>query len=437
MKRKDLVKRGFRNLRRNKSRSILTILALSIGAITLVLTLGLSNALQSTVDMQLEDVESLVLSITLESDKDENATGVSIYNPDKKVVTTFVEGPSHGSGEIQLMTKEQLDELTEISGVARVWPSFNVALEYIQLKDSEDQFVIDNVSEQSYNTVETVSGVYPTEWGESDIVLSDSYSESFGISTGEMIGKKVIVGYYNVDSEIQEKTFTIAGVTESGNNFGPRSDSATTGAVTLSIDTLTTLYDTQFIGTADYNEFVSGNILIDNTDVNTQVRADIVAINEKYKLSSISDLVESIMSVLDTLTLGLAGFSGIALLAAAFGIINTQLMSVFERTKEIGLLKALGMPNRNVRRLFSYEAIVIGVMGALVGTAIAFGVQGFVNNFFKESLADIGFTNGIINLSIKDIVIVVVGLGLLSWIAGVIPARKAQKLDPIQALREE
>lgn len=439
MKRIDLAKRGFRNLRRNKSRSVLTILALSIGAITLVLTLGVGNALTNTVDIQLDDATNLVLSFKLEIEDKEEATGVSAYDPDTKAVKVFQDnpGPDDG-GEIQLITKEQIDELAKISGVARVWPSFDeVSLKYIQLIDAEEQFVIDNVSEQSYNEIETVSGIYPAEWEESDIVLSDSYADSFGLSIDEMIGKEVIVGFYNAEAEIQEKTYTIKGVVESGGGFGRFIVSDTAGIVTLSIDTLTSIYEAQYIGMVDFNEFVSGSILMENADVETQLRDDIMAVNEQFALNNVSELAESFTSVFDTITLSLAGFSGIALLAAAFGIINTQLMSVYERTKEIGLLKALGMPNKNVRRLFSYEAIIIGVVGALVGTVIALGVQEFVNNIFSAELADIGFINGIINLSIEDILMVVIGLGLLSWIAGVIPARKAQKLDPIQALKKE
>jgi putative ABC transport system permease protein len=133
----------------------------------------------------------------------------------------------------------------------------------------------------------------------------------------------------------------------------------------------------------------------------------------------------------------LAGFSGIALLAAAFGIINTQLMSVFERTKEIGLLKALGMPNKKIRNLFSVEAILIGLFGASVGIIFAFGVEIIINTVFRQRLIDIGFGSHAILISLANVLMVAAGLGLLSFIAGVFPARKAQKLDPIQALREE
>jgi len=89
----------------------------------------------------------------------------------------------------------------------------------------------------------------------------------------------------------------------------------------------------------------------------------------------------------------------------------------------------LGMSNKAVQRLFSYEAISIGVIGASVGTALAYGVQVFVNTYFKDGLKDFG--GAAILISIQDVVTVILGLALLAWLSGVIPARKAQQLDPI------
>jgi len=178
-------------------------------------------------------------------------------------------------------------------------------------------------------------------------------------------------------------------------------------------------------------------VLLENPDREASVRDAIAALNTNYSVSSLSDIVSRIKTVLNTVTYALAGFSGIALLAAAFGIINTQLMSVFERTKEIGLLKALGMPNKKIRNLFSVEAICIGLLGASVGIIFAFLVEIFVNNVFRQRLIDIGFGSHAILISPINVLMVAAGLGLLSFIAGVFPARKAQRLDPIQALREE
>ena len=439
MKRVDIAKRGLRNLRRNKSRSVLTILALSIGAISLTLTLGLGNALQKSVDIRLEEATDLILQVTLPADNETEDAGVSRYDPDTKIVAASEEG-SHGpngSFSVQLMTKDEIDLFGDVKGAVRVWPQYDVSIDYIQLAGSEDQYVVDSVNEQSFTEEEVLAGAYPVEWQETDIVLSETYLDSFGMTAESMIGEEVVIGFFDTESNVIEQTFTVAGILDTPDGFGPRSYSSNAGTITLSIDSLSSIYEIQYLDTANYNQFASASVLLESADIETAVRNSIMALNENLSLTSISDSAEMITEMIDTITLALIGFSAIALLAAGFGIVNTQLMSVFERTKEIGLLKALGMPNKNVRNLFSYEAIIIGIIGAAVGALIAFGFQEFVNNVFKEQLDNIGFTNGVVALTIQDVLMVVVGLGALSWLAGVIPARKAQRLDPIQALREE
>lgn len=439
MKRVDIVKRGFRNLRRNKSRSVLTILALSIGAISLTLTLGLGNALQKSVDMRLEESTDLILQVILSVDDETEDVGVSKYDPDKKIVTAGGDGPHSPDGNfsVQLMTKDEIDLFGDINGTIRVWPQYDVLIDYVQLAGSEDQYIVDSVDEQSFAEEEVLAGMYPIEWQETDIVLSETYLDSFGMTAESIIGEEVVVGFFDAELNVIEQTFTVAGILETPAGFGPRPASSNTGTITLSIDSLSSIYEIQYLDTADYNQFTSASVLLESVDVEIAVRDSITALNENYSPTSVSDFTEMITEMINTITLALMGFSAIALLAAGFGIVNTQLMSVFERTKEIGLLKALGMPNKNVRNLFSYEAIIIGIIGAVVGALIAFGFQEFVNNVFKEQLDNIGFTNGVVALTIQDVLMVVVGLGILSWLAGVIPARKAQRLDPIQALREE
>lgn len=431
----DLLRRGLRNMRRNKSRTVLTVLALSIGAFTLVLTLGLSNALRTSVNSQLSLATNNELTVTLTAEN-KNQTGVAEYNP--KGTTTKATEFRGESMTIQFLSKEQIDAFARIFGVRRVWPNNNISAEYLQLEGNAKKYVVDNINEQSYSdqAKNMLAGTYPANWSESDIILSQSYADTLGVAPSDLVGKTVTLGFLDAKAKNVEQKFTIAGVLKKPTGFGP-DQSGTAGIITISIDSMAKIYETEFAGTRDFNQFTYANVLLQSADNETSVRSAITALNKNYSISSLSDIVSRIKTVLNTVTYALAGFSGIALLAAAFGIINTQLMSVFERTKEIGLLKALGMPNKKIRNLFSVEAILIGLFGASVGIIFAFGVEIFVNTVFRQRLIDIGFGSHAILISLTNVLIVAAGLGLLSFIAGVFPARKAQKLDPIQALREE
>lgn len=133
----------------------------------------------------------------------------------------------------------------------------------------------------------------------------------------------------------------------------------------------------------------------------------------------------------------LNGFALIALLAASFGIVNTLLMSVQERTREIGLMKALGMTSGKVFGLFSMEAVLIGVMGSVIGVGLGIGVGAGGNAALVEGpLSDVaGLTLFTVEpVSIAAIVILII---IIAFLAGTLPARRASKKNPILALRYE
>lgn len=141
--------------------------------------------------------------------------------------------------------------------------------------------------------------------------------------------------------------------------------------------------------------------------------------------------------VIDAITYVLIFFGAIALLAASFGIINTLYMAVQERTKEIGLMKAMGMRANRIFMLFSFEAILLGFWGSLIGVLVAMGVGQIINKIASNSfLKDLpGFT--LTAFPIVPMLLIMLLIMLIAFLAGTLPARRAAKQDPIAALRYE
>ena len=148
------------------------------------------------------------------------------------------------------------------------------------------------------------------------------------------------------------------------------------------------------------------------------------------------DFQEMIFTMVNVLQGIVLGFGVLALIASVFGIINTQYISVLERTQQIGLMKALGMRGGHVSKLFRYEAAWIGFLGGVIGSALAIIAGTILNPWITETLK-LGAGNYLLVFELVSIVIMIIALVLVAVAAGYFPARKAAKLDPIEALRTE
>ena len=148
------------------------------------------------------------------------------------------------------------------------------------------------------------------------------------------------------------------------------------------------------------------------------------------------DQIRTVFLIIDSV-LGLLG--GISLLVASFGIANTMIMSILERTREIGIMKAIGAEDREIKLIFFVEAAVIGVVGGIVGVFIAWGIDGLANRLAyrfilkPQGASFIDFFSMPIYLSVGAILFALV----VSILAALYPASRAARIDPVRALRHD
>ncbi len=130
----------------------------------------------------------------------------------------------------------------------------------------------------------------------------------------------------------------------------------------------------------------------------------------------------------------LGGIGAVSLFVAAIGITNTMMMSIYERTKEIGVMKVLGCDLRNIRTLFLMEAGFIGLIGGIIGLVLSFTISAVMN---KLAQASEEYMNGISYIPLWLSGLSLIFAILVGMIAGFFPARRAMKLSPLAAIRNE
>lgn len=445
----DILRRSGRTLRSAKVRTLLTALAIAVGTFSLTLTLAASNGAQEFVDQIIADnfdPAELIVS------QDDRVFGQGDSSQPREYDPSFgaIASPAGAATQIQRLTDEDITELEQLEAVEQVRKNRVVNLQYLT-REGQPKYVGTMSSVNPYQSPELRAGEVPDDMRGS-ILLPEAYVAALGFNDpaaaiGESIDVSVLptgqlrqtppIEEQNLEDFLEEqsqtRTFTIAGVLAPPLSSQPGTELYLYGdpADVAELQEITTR------GTQDYQRYNAVFVRIaggEDPDILKAGQEDIRELG--YVAQSVQDTQDFLNQIIAVLQGIVAGFAVIAIIASVFGIINTMYISVLQRTREIGLMKALGMRSRDIGRLFRFEAAWIGFLGGAIGSVLAVALGVAINPWLSEAI-DLGEGNYLLLFNWVEIAGLIAALVIVSILAGWLPSRKAAKLDPIVALRTE
>lgn len=403
MKTKDLLEETFSALSANKVRTGLTMLGIVIGIASVIAMTAIGTGAKNSIQSSIEGLGSNLLTIM-----------PGVVQPGRGIV-------SSGRGSAQTLKNEDIDVIKNIDGVAAVSP------------ENSRRFQV--VAKTGNNTNTTITGVQASYESVHNILISNG---SFITDANDRsIGRQAVLGatvatdlFADADPfgqtvRINQVNFTVVGVltAKGGAGFSGPDDMifvplSTMQKILSGADYLSTIT----VSVTDKDKMAEVQSII-NDSLMQKHRVD----EADFSVISQADILGTLSTVIDTFTMFLASIASISLLVGGIGIMNMMLTTVTERTREIGLRKAIGAKRRDISAQFLIEAVVITFIGGAIGVTL-----GWLISFAVTSLGivqtQVSFFSVMLAFGVST------GIGI---IFGYYPAMRAAKLNPIEALRYE
>ncbi|MGM1030715.1 MAG: ABC transporter permease [Actinomycetota bacterium] len=427
----DVIASAVQNTFRSTLRTSLTVIAIFIGAFTLTITSAIGAGVSGFIDGQVGAIGAPgVLAVTPAPDDGPVEAGPAVYDPERSTEgATGVDGPP-GFASVG-MNEADLTRIADVDGITSVTPMVSLTVDFIEV-DGSDRYELPLDLASGAFVPDMAAGTPVADVDERQVQLPADYVDALGFGDAEAaIGQPVVLGLTDAVGARHEVGAVVVGIMNPGLlDMGAEANQALADAV----------LEAQRTGvTADVAPvYLVANASIDPASTAEQIaaiKADLLGAG--FQGLTVADQIGAFKTVIDVVTAILNAFAVIALLAAGFGIVNTLLMSVQERTREIGLMKAMGMRSGRVFGLFSMEAVFIGFLGSALGVGVAI----LLGTIASPILADRLFAElpglEIVRfepLAVAAIVAIVMGIAFL---AGTLPARRAARQHPIDALRYE
>jgi len=382
------IKMALRSIKGNKLRSALTMLGMIIGVSSVIILVSIAQGSAKNVTSQINQLGTNLLTI--------NTFGTDIA-----------------------LTEDKISELSKLNGVNALSPVVSGRVNV--KKDRTTSQVTMTGTNASYSSVRDTkvsTGRFITD-------LDIEYRQKIAV-----IGSDTASTFFGADNpvgqylQIDGTSFKVVGVLVSkGSSMGQSGDNV----VIVPLST-----GQRLVKSTTINQVYLQGKSEDQMDlVMNEVERAMASLypnkSDSYSVTNQQDLMDTMSSISDTMTMILGGIASISLLVGGIGIMNIMLVSVSERTKEIGIRKAIGAKSRDVLLQFLIEAVVLSGVGGIIGIITGVGLGKLLSSILNLSVS---FTSSVMLLSF--LFSLAVGV-----VFGVFPANKASKLNPIQALRYE
>ena len=420
----DQIRTAVSNVGRRKLRSALASLGVVVGTLTIVIMVSLAAGVRQQINRQFASIGLDRLSVTPPGGGRGGfgPPGFDFFAPATRK---------------KIITAEDVSRWKKLPGVTQVIPEVNLP-----------SSVGMEVSANGTNQAVRLSGAEPMrgnffqelpqpvagslDLSESGgIILSQGAAQSLGISSNKfagLIGQNVETILRTSRGETQSYSLRVQGISQERSRNIQVSIADRIAMKNWWFNTTNTLEH-------DGYDFVT----VRSTDVTRAVALTAQFRKEGFGVQSLEIVVEIANRVVTAITMMFTLIGGIALLVATIGIANTMVMAIYERTREIGILKAMGASRGEIRQMFMLEAgcigLIGGVFGLILGWLAGLGLNLVIHLYSKHQ--DIPMRGDFFVVSLTLALGVILFATFIGLVAGLLPAQRAAKLDPLQALRHE
>lgn len=402
----DLLRETTWALMGNKVRSGLTVLGIVIGIASVITMVSIGQGAQKSIEQQIQSIGSNLIMISPGAQR----TGMMMG----------------GRGDAKTLTVDDVDAIkNEIQGISGVAPEISGRYQIAYKGNNSNTRVIGTTPEySSVRNVEVDSGVFITD----QYIKKSSKVAILGPTTrDDLFGEGVdpvgsIIRINNID-------FEVIGVTKSKGGSGMSNSD-----------------DVVYIPLSTSRHFLSGTEYVTSINVTAESQSAMTSVQEQitklllkrhkkessddadFSIMNQTDIISTATSITNTLTILLSSIAGISLLVGGIGIMNMMLTTVTERTREIGLRKAVGIKKVYINMQFLIEAIMLTFIGGAIGIFLGWIASIIIPKFYSSITTEISLSSVLLAFGVSAAVGIIFGF---------YPAKRAANLSPIEALRYE